>query len=238
MALPVGSVTRVESLVVTDTFGVRSLLRPIGDPLLPPAYFSMWQLAALRPAGASEAPPVPNRFFLPPTIVRSLDGGPLEDVLFMRDEMANLAWGIERTIENPIGAALSLSNPPPVASTTTTAPAPAGAPPPPRYTLSAVTPANWVPLMPVQVDAKGTVKLKPAIALQPDGSNRIHTARPGPARRLADGDLRRGNPARRRASDAAAADDPLDRRLHLGVDRLPQRRRPRRGLGRPPLRPS
>ena len=176
MTLPVGSVTRVESLVVTDTFGVRSLLRPIGDPLLPPAYFSMWQLAALRPAGASEAPPVPNRFFLPPTIARSLDGGPLEDVLFMRDEMANLAWGIERTIENPIGAALSLSNPPPVASTTTTAPAPAGAPPP-RYTLSAVTPANWVPLMPVQVDAKGTVQLKPAIALQPDGSNRIHTAR-------------------------------------------------------------
>jgi hypothetical protein len=31
--------------------------------------------------------------------------------------------------------------------------------------------------MPVQVDAKGTVQLKPAIALQPDGSNRIHTAR-------------------------------------------------------------
>ena len=35
LTLPVGSVTRVDSLVVTDTFGVRSLLRPIGDPALP-----------------------------------------------------------------------------------------------------------------------------------------------------------------------------------------------------------
>lgn len=175
VTLPVGSVTRVESLVVTDTFGVRSLLRPIGDPALPPAYFSMWQLAALRPAGATEAPPVPNRFFLPPTIGRSLDGGPLEDVLFMRDEMANLAWGIERSIESPIGAALSLSNPAPPASPPP--PPSAGTTPPPRYTLSTVTPSNWVPLMPVQVDATGAVQLKRAISLQPDGSNKVHPAR-------------------------------------------------------------
>ena len=40
-----------------------------------------------------------------------------------------------------------------------------------------MTPANWVPLMPVQVDATGTVQLKPAIVLQPDGSNKIHAAR-------------------------------------------------------------
>ena len=38
LTLPVGSVTRVDSLVVTDTFGVRNLVRPIGDPALPPAF--------------------------------------------------------------------------------------------------------------------------------------------------------------------------------------------------------
>ena len=31
LTLPIGSLTRVDSLVVTDSFGVRSLLRPIGD---------------------------------------------------------------------------------------------------------------------------------------------------------------------------------------------------------------
>ena len=49
LTLPVGSVTRVDSLVVTDTFGVRSLVRPIGDPALPPAFFSMWQPSLKNP---------------------------------------------------------------------------------------------------------------------------------------------------------------------------------------------
>ena len=51
LSLPVGSVTRVDSLVVTDTFGVRSLIRPIGDPDIPPAYFSMWQPALKNRVG-------------------------------------------------------------------------------------------------------------------------------------------------------------------------------------------
>src|SRR5215207_339816 len=104
LTLPVGSVTRVESLVVTDTFGVRSLIRPIGDPALPAPFFSMWQMALKGPSSFSSAAPRPvvNRFFLPPTLTRTIDSPALEDVLFMRDEMANLAWAIERTIESPI----------------------------------------------------------------------------------------------------------------------------------------
>ena len=43
--LPVGSLTRVRSLVVTDTFGVRTLHRPIGDRALPAPNWSMFQLA-------------------------------------------------------------------------------------------------------------------------------------------------------------------------------------------------
>ena len=104
LTLPVGSITRVDSLVVTDTFGVRSLVRPLGDPALPPSYFSMWQPAYKKPPiGAPAVKIATNRFFLPPTVGRSIDSAPLEDVLFMRDEMANLAWAIERTIESPIG---------------------------------------------------------------------------------------------------------------------------------------
>jgi hypothetical protein len=166
IATPVGGVTRVASLVVTDTFGVRTLLRPMGDPALGPAYFSMWQPSELRKAGDDRKPPVPNTFFLPPTIGRSIDGEPLEDVLFMRDEMANLAWGIERTIEGGAGTAVSLTygaQPPPD--------------PAPHYVLSTVTPDNWVPLMPVQVDAKGTVQLKRAQTLQIDGTTKPHPAR-------------------------------------------------------------
>ena len=103
LTLPVGSVTRVASLVVTDAFGVKMLLRPIGDPALPAANWSMWQHAFIRRAGEDRVPrPATNLFFLPPSAARGLEGPALEDVLFMRDEMANLAWAIERRIESPI----------------------------------------------------------------------------------------------------------------------------------------
>jgi hypothetical protein len=85
LKVSVGSVTRVDSLVVTDTFGVRSLVRPIGDPALPAPFFSMWQSSYQYAPGGSQAKVVANRFFMPPTLARTLDGAPLEEVLFMRD---------------------------------------------------------------------------------------------------------------------------------------------------------
>jgi hypothetical protein len=185
LTVPVGSVTRVDSLVVTDTFGVRSLLRPIGDPALPAPYFSLWQSASKRYAGDPNGAAVPNRFFLPPTIGRSLDGGPLEDVLFMRDEMANLAWAIERSIESIAETPVNLANsaPPPDG-----APSPATPGAPPRYLLSTTVPDNWIPLLPVQLDDHGQLvsRLKRGAVLQPDGTNRVHQARSEALKALAD----------------------------------------------------
>ena len=52
LTLPVGSLTRIDSLVVTDSFGVRTLLRPIGDRALPRPNWSMWQIGAIAAAPA------------------------------------------------------------------------------------------------------------------------------------------------------------------------------------------
>ena len=112
LTLPVGSVTRINSLIVTDTFGVRSLVRPIGDPALPPAYFSLWQSGQNPPLSSAAPKVVTNRFFLPPTLSRTIDSAPLEDVLFMRDEMANLAWAIERIVESPMSSRLNATKRP------------------------------------------------------------------------------------------------------------------------------
>ena len=104
LTLPVGSITAVDSLVVTDTFGVRTLLRPIGDAghCRRPAS-SMWQHEFIRRPGSDIERPASTTCFScrrPPGA--SLEGAALEDVLFMRDEMANLAWAIERSIESPV----------------------------------------------------------------------------------------------------------------------------------------
>src|SRR6185295_2431282 len=65
--LPVGSLTRVDSLVVTDSFGVRSLLGAMGDPALARPNWSMWQPSFKRyPGEEPVANPVTYLFLLPP----------------------------------------------------------------------------------------------------------------------------------------------------------------------------
>jgi len=177
LTLPIGSVTRTDSLVVTDTFGVRSLLRPIGDSALPPPEWAMWQLDFIRAGGERGKVPASNLFFLPPSVGTVLEGRPLEQVLFMRDEMANLAWAIERSVEGPLEAAV------------TRLPGDADAPPEGapgelsgkglRYRLASRVPDNWVPLLPAQLkDEKDRVvsRLVRGAVLQPDGSGKIHPA--------------------------------------------------------------
>jgi len=173
--LPVGSLTRVDSLVVTDSFGVRSLLRPIGDPSLPRPNWSMWQMAYRRyPGEDAIANPATNLFFLPPTTGQRLQGAALEDVLFMRDEMANLAWAIERSIESPLEQPM-----PRIERTEAPSDATTSAEAPPRYLLASTVPGHWVPLLPVQThDPNGKVvsRLRRGALLQPDGSQNVHPA--------------------------------------------------------------
>ncbi len=182
LQLPVGSVTRVDSLVVTDTFGVRSLVRPIGDPALPAPFFSMWQSEYLYPPPGSEARIATNQFFLPPTLARSMDSAPLEDVLFTRDETANLAWAIERTVESPIERPAQrylAADANPVDAGVDAAPFEL-----PRYRLSSSVPPNWIPFIPVQQqnpeapnDPNQIIsRLQKGAVLQPDGSKKVHTA--------------------------------------------------------------
>jgi hypothetical protein len=179
LTLPVGSLTAVNSLVVTDSFGVRNLLRPIGDAGLPAPYWSMWRSSGLVRAGNAPLGSFSSdKFFLPPALGRVLEGSTLEDVLFMRDEMANVAWAIERTLENSLEQALpgiATSQ----ASTATAASAPAGAGAAARYLLSSTVPENWIPLLPVQLpgDAGKVIsRLKRGAVLQPDGSQIPHHA--------------------------------------------------------------
>ena len=182
LMLPVGSVTRVDSLVVTDTFGVRNLVRPMGDPGLPAPYFSLWQSAYLYPKDNSTPKILANRFFLPPTLPRTFDGPPLEDVLLMRDEMANVAWAIERSIESPIEQPARLYETTEADDAAASSRAPGGDLP--RYVLSSQVPSNWIPLLPIQlpnpqaatIAGQVITRLKRGAVLQPDGSRIVHSA--------------------------------------------------------------
>jgi hypothetical protein len=189
LTLPVGSLSAVNSLVVTDSFGVRSLLRPIGDPSLPAANWSMFQLAHIkRPGELPLEGPASNLFFLPPSLGRSLQSPAIEDVLFMRDEMANVAWAIERSLESPIEQSVPRTDTTKRADSAgdTGGPAPSDATLP-RYLLSTTVPQHWIPLLPVQMlepsvppeppqTQQVISRLRRGAILQPDGSQQVHHA--------------------------------------------------------------
>ena len=92
--LDIGSLTRIRSLKVIDSFGETITIPPFTSPAAPAGAWRMFSLAtdARYPAnGAAQS----DVLFLPPTLGPSLQGQPVEEVVLMRDEMANLAWAIE-----------------------------------------------------------------------------------------------------------------------------------------------
>ena len=239
LTLPVGSLTAVNSLVVTDSFGVRTLLRPIGDRALPRPNWTMWQLAHIRRPGqetdwATGVEPV-----LPAAVARPRTEGPaLEDVLFMRDEMANVAWAIERRIEKPVEQ--------PVPRVERDADAPPMRPPIDRRRRRRAICSRR--------PCRATGSRCCRAAARAGRQDRLATAarRGAAAGRLAEGPRRkaRRSPPRancccttrrcraRGARDAAPRRRALDRRLDMGVDRVPQADRARRRIERPRLRPA
>jgi hypothetical protein len=165
--LPAGSLVAARSLVVTDTFGLRTLIRPSGDASL--ADTTPWSMYQLAMPVDSTTVPVSNLFFLAPTILQPLDGPVLEEVVLLRDEQANLAWAVERRLESPLEVGVdtagdAIDNEPPQ---------PASPLDVPIYRLAAVVPAHWIPLLPTRNGETGQVQLVRAAVLQLQDEPRI-----------------------------------------------------------------
>jgi hypothetical protein len=167
--LPVGTLSATRSLVVTDTFGVRTLLRSNGDRTLGPS--SGWTMYSLAlPVDQTSPDPVPmtNLLFLPPALAQPMDGTTLEEVLLLRDEMANLAWAVERRLESPLERALDTgAGEPPERSSS---PSEGGLP---AYQLASVVPAHWIPLLPVRTEESAQVRLARGAALDLSGHPQV-----------------------------------------------------------------
>jgi hypothetical protein len=168
--LEVGTLTRTRSLVITDSFGAQTLISPVNDPSKPQTGWSMFELSVVERKDSSPMRPRSNLLFLAPSLLRTIDSRPLEEVLFMRDEMANMAWAVEHVVQGPIEQRLepgAAADPPQASIATPSALA--------RYRLATDVPANWTPLLP-QRNADASLRLVRAAMLAPDGSNVIRHA--------------------------------------------------------------
>jgi hypothetical protein len=144
----VGSVCEVLALLVTDDFGEQTLVRAAGRGVDDDwQRWTMFTLSANRADGRAD-----TRLFLPPALTKVMEGALLEKTHLLRDEMANMAWGVERVVPSALG---------PGADGYAVARAAAGPPPPGpplhptvapvRYVLGTDVPGNWIPFIPVHV---------------------------------------------------------------------------------------
>ena len=172
--LPTGSLVTSRSLVVTDTFGVQTLLQPNGHQATTGKQgFSVFQLAMPFDGDGSSAP-MTGAFLLAGALARPLEGAPIEEVLFLRDEQANVGWAVERRLTSPLEQAIDAATD----SISTDSPTPTGEPSDAsRYRLASTVPPHWIPLLPLRPDPNRVdIRLARAAVLDVDGSQREITS--------------------------------------------------------------
>lgn len=101
--LPVGSVAKVEGLVVTNVFGERLWIEAAGRGAND--NWQRWSMYEVSVKGGVRGAVSDNSLLLFPTVPKVQEGTPLEEVLMIRDEMANMVWAIEKQIPSPAGGA-------------------------------------------------------------------------------------------------------------------------------------
>lgn len=95
LPLPAGTSSRIDGLAVTNVFGERFWIDAAGRGS--DQDWERWSMFTLDIMGTGQLA-ADTRFVLLPTVPKIQEGAPLEDVLLVRDEMANMVWGIESRV--------------------------------------------------------------------------------------------------------------------------------------------
>ena len=155
-SLPLGSITQIRGMVVTNTFGDRLWIQPAGAGA--ESNWQQWSVFSVDTVGGATAARDTSLILLP-TAAKIQQGDPIEDVMLIRDESANMVWGIENTICLPNGdpkRGIEAARETQTFYEAITASEPGGAAPPAaaapiRYQLMTTVPENWIPFIPVHV---------------------------------------------------------------------------------------
>jgi hypothetical protein len=165
--VPAGSVLRLASLHVRDTFGFDVAVKSAREP-------GGWSMYGLTES--TDNSPRADAVVIPPVVMHVIESDPLEEVALFRDEMANLVWGVERVVQADSGE--------PVNRTRVAAPVTVRQQLPDDlgdasivYRLMTPVPDHWVPFVTVPVAAgpAGAIELerRPLVHFRTDGTTDV-----------------------------------------------------------------
>jgi hypothetical protein len=102
--LPAGVLARVTRMTVRDTFGQKRRIRSTAELDGPNRTWRYFELTGDASADAAELADRQSPWlFLAPALPTIVESRPVEEVLFLRDEVGNLGWAAELTIESAAG---------------------------------------------------------------------------------------------------------------------------------------
>jgi hypothetical protein len=143
----VGTLCKIDGIVVTDVFGERNLVRAAGRGR--DEDWQRWAMFSLTTRAAGDV--AGTVLFLPPATPKLLESGPLERVIFLRDEMANMAWAVERVVASGLGEGVDGNRLAYERQPAAPAPLPLPEGVNARYHFGTDVPLNWRPFVPVHV---------------------------------------------------------------------------------------
>lgn len=179
-----GTLAEVQGLAVTNVFGERLWIEPAGSGAT--KGWQRWQMFGLSPPATSRTRLADRRLLMLPTVPKIQSGPALEEVALVRDEMANMVWGIEAKVPLPHGEGRAGGG----AGVETAEffrrlrAAPPSAPDlendaKVRYELMTSVPEHWIPFVPVHVPDDNR-----EIQLQRASLPRVIENDPGPILRI------------------------------------------------------
>ncbi|RKS28635.1 hypothetical protein BJ917_1531 [Pseudomonas sp. WPR_5_2] len=158
--LPAGAIATIRGFAVTNVFGERFWILPAGAGT--DAAWQRWNMFTINVEGAAGAQADTSLLVLP-TVPKIQESAPTEEILLLRDEVANMVWGVEKTVpiatgetksgleaarqmraffESDLARRLGGSAAPKLAISAAA---------PIRYQVMNSVPENWIPFIPVHV---------------------------------------------------------------------------------------
>jgi hypothetical protein len=165
LELPAGHLRRIDRCAIVDAFGVVTEI----SPALGPAGSNDWELFSLTSRdGASGADG--SWFYVPHAAINVTEADLVEQIEFMRDEMANVGWAVERYYTNNQGLLINRGDEESLSSSSVDGLAdPATLTPEQRtqpvYRLSSLPPRHWIPYVPRRAPVQ-PVPLDPQVYLR------------------------------------------------------------------------
>ncbi|MET7718558.1 hypothetical protein [Streptomyces sp. NPDC005407] len=148
--LPAGTLASIQGLAVTDVFGQKRWITPAGSGS--DADWQRWSMFTLDTMGDDDIP-ADTSLLLPSSVPKVAEGPVLEEVALIRDESANMVWGVEQFVRLATGEARRGSEVSAEILAHRRRLHPAARPPAPAapvaYQAMNSVPENWIPFIPV-----------------------------------------------------------------------------------------